>query len=183
MVFGPQKGASPSIAAALDAALYRFSEVVAWRTGKDLSGAPGAGAAGGLGFGFLAFLNSDIKRGVDVVQKAVGLEAAMENADFVITGEGKLDHQTVMGKAPDGVAGAAKKHGAAVIAFCGSAPDSASICNDHGIDAYFPILPMPMTLREAMEPETAENNLEAAARQVFRLVGVIMKKASGRGFQ
>lgn len=176
LLFSPQKGAAPETAARLEEALRRFSAAVARRVGRDVSGAPGAGAAGGLGFAFMAFFRADSRRGVDVVLDAVGLEKAMESADLAVTGEGRLDSQTAMGKAPLGVARLAKKHGAAVIAFCGGA-DGGDALNARGIDAYFPILRGPMSLEEAMSPVTAEKNLEEAARQVFLLIGRLRRTA------
>ena len=177
-VFGPQKGITPLLIDELDGALLQFSRLTAECVRKDLSWEPGAGAAGGLGFGFLAYLNASVRRGIEVVMEAVGLEAAVTDADFVITGEGKLDSQTVMGKAPHGVAKLAKKHGAAVIAFSGCASESAIVCNSHGIDAYFPILSMPLTLEEAISVRTAEQTLESMSRQVFLLIRAIHDKAN-----
>ena len=180
VIYGPQKGATPALVEELDAALGSFAQVVKAATGKDVALLPGAGAAGGLGFGFSAFLTVELKRGVEVVLQAVGLEEAAVGADYVVTGEGRLDHQTAMGKTPVGVAAVAKRHGAVVIALSGSASHSAVACNDHGIDAYFPILNAPMTLSEAMAFDTASTNLEATARQAFLLARAVANRAGGR---
>ena len=98
------------------------------------------------------------------------MEAAIKEADLIITGEGRLDGQTVMGKAPVGIAALAKKQHKKVIAFCGCAADDAALCNAHGIDAYFPILQKPLSLEEAMDPATTRENLKKTAEQVFRLL-------------
>ena len=172
-IFGPQKGASAKLVKQLDSALSEFSQLAAQRIGYDYSNVPGSGAAGGLGFGFLSFLNASVRSGVEVVIEAVGLETAIKDADIVITGEGKLDAQTVMGKVPQGVAGLAKKHGAIVVAFSGCAAPNALICNEHGIDAFFPIISMPLSLEEAMDAVTTERNLTSMAKQVFLLVNAL----------
>ena len=142
-------------------------------TAHDFSIYPGAGAAGGLGFAFLSYLNADLIPGVELILDVTNLEqdfAETTSPVIAITGEGRLDHQTAMGKAPIGVAKLAKKYNAKVIAFAGSITDGASTCNEAGIDAFFPILREIMTLEEAMKPETARKNLAATAEQVFRLL-------------
>ena len=103
---------------------------------------------------------------------AVNMEDAMGGADLVFTGEGRLDHQSAMGKAVTGVAKLAKKHGATVIALAGAVTDGAEICNHHGIDAFFPILRQVVTLDEAMNPETAGQNLTKTTEQIIRLIAV-----------
>jgi glycerate kinase len=101
------------------------------------------------------------------------LEEVIKNADVVITGEGKLDGQSHMGKAPVGVANLAKKYGKPVIAFAGAVTPDASICNEHGIDAFFPAVRRPCTLDEAIDPENAKSNLADTAEQVFRVINTI----------
>jgi glycerate kinase len=172
-VFGPQKGATAAIAMTLDSGLKSFSSVVEKALGKDYSSVPGTGAAGGLGFAFLTFLNATLESGINIILKEIKLEEDILDADFVITGEGKLDFQTAMGKAPVGVAKLAKKHGKKVIAFAGGSTADAVKCNEEGIDAYFSILQLPMTVEEAMQYETARTNLISAATQVFRLINVV----------
>ncbi len=120
-VYGPQKGASPADVALLDAALSRLADVVRRDLGLDLRDRPGAGAAGGLGFGLMAFLGAEIRRGVEVVMEAVGFDGRLEGADFVITGEGKLDEQSLRGKTPAGVLAAARRAGRPVAIVCGQA--------------------------------------------------------------
>jgi glycerate kinase len=132
---------------------------------------PGAGAAGGLGFAFSAFLNGELKSGIDIVLQEISLESHIKNADIVVTGEGRLDGQTAMGKAPIGVARLAQKHGKKVIAFAGCVTEDAAACNEKGICAFFPILRECTTPEAAMEEKTAAKNLTATAEQVFRLLG------------
>ena len=108
--------------------------------------------------------------GIELILNAVGLKQELSDADVVVTGEGRLDFQTAMGKAPIGVAKLAKKHHAKVIAFAGSVTKEAASCNKEGIDAFFPILRNVCTLTEAMESATAKANMTAAAEQVFRLL-------------
>ncbi len=172
-VFGPQKGATPSIVEILDAGLLRFSEVVKLKLGKDNAAVAGTGAAGGLGYAFLTFLNATLESGIRIILDEIKLEEDIRDADYVITGEGKLDFQTSMGKAPVGVAKLAKKHGKKVIAFAGGTTKDAVKCNEEGIDAYFSILQLPMSVEDAMEYDTARMNLFSCAAQVFRLIHAI----------
>ncbi|WFR57606.1 glycerate kinase [Anaerocolumna sp. AGMB13025] len=172
-VFGPQKGATPEIVEILDKGLKNFAEVVKKVLGQDTASYPGTGAAGGLGFAFLTFLNGTLESGINIILEEIGLEEDILDADYVITGEGKLDFQTSMGKAPVGVAKLAKKYGKKVIAFAGGTTKDAAKCNEEGIDAYFSILQLPMTVEEAMEFNTARMNLFSAAAQVFRLIKAV----------
>ncbi|MCC8049670.1 MAG: glycerate kinase [Lachnospiraceae bacterium] len=137
---------------------------------SNLAETPGAGAAGGLGFAFLRFLNAELTPGVDLILNTVGLEKELMDADVLITGEGRLDHQTAMGKAPIGAARLGKKYGVRVIAFAGSVAPGAEACNEAGIDAFFPILRDVCTLEEAMNPHNAKENMVRAVEQVFRLL-------------
>ncbi len=162
-VFGPQKGATPEMVELLDAALAHFAAVA------DSDGDfPGAGAAGGLGFAFREFLGGELKSGVDIVLEETRLKDAIRDADIVVTGEGRLDAQTVMGKAPIGVARLAKRFGRKVIAFSGCATPDAVAVNGHGIDAFFPVLREVVSLDEALDKANAAANLAATAEQVFR---------------
>ena len=170
VVFGPQKGATPQMVADMDNWMKNYAEIaktVSCNANKDASG---AGAAGGMGFAFLSFTNAALKSGIDIVLEETNVEEDIKNADIVVTGEGRLDAQTVMGKAPIGVAKLAKKYGKKVIAFSGCVTDEAEICNENGIDAFFPILRGVSTLEDALEPTTAYKNLTATAYQVFRLL-------------
>ncbi|MEF9939802.1 MAG: glycerate kinase [Clostridium sp.] len=172
-IYGPQKGAKPEQLKIIDTAMEHYADKTAELTGRSDKETPGAGAAGGMGFAFLSYLNADLKPGIDVVMEAVGLDTCLTGADFVVTGEGRLDGQTAMGKAPVGVAKLAAGKGVKVIALAGSVTKDASACNDQGICAYFPIIPGILTLEEAMQKETAAENLQNTAEQVFRLVAAI----------
>lgn len=169
-VFGPQKGATKDMVADLDGWLMNFAKVAQAQFPKADPLAPGTGAAGGLGFAFQAFLQGKLEPGIDIVLETIALEKALLDADLVITGEGRLDEQTAMGKAPVGVAKLAKKYGKTVIAFAGSVTSGARECNKQGIDAYFPILRQITTLEAAMDHEQATQNLADTAEQVMRLV-------------
>jgi glycerate kinase len=133
---------------------------------------PGAGAAGGLGFAFMTFLSGTLESGIKIILSETGIEEHIKNADVVVTGEGRIDFQTAMGKAPIGVAKLAKKYGKKVIAFAGCVSDDAEECNAHGIDAFFPIIRGIVTLDEALMCDKAIKNLNATAYQVFRLMSL-----------
>ena len=169
-IYGPQKGVSNTLLPLLDAGMKNYGQIAEIFTGKQTMETAGAGAAGGLGFAFVTFLNGELKSGIDLILDAVGLEESLENADFVITGEGRLDQQTAMGKGPSGVAKLGKKYGAKTIALAGSVTEDASACNAAGIDGYFCILSSISTLEEAMNPDTARKNLTLPAEQLFRLL-------------
>ena len=169
-VYGPQKGADQEMIRKMDAWLNRYADLVSSVFPGADKEYPGVGAAGGLGFAFRSFLNGELQSGIQIILDEIKVEKYIKNADIVVTGEGRLDYQTVMGKAPVGIANIAKKHGKKVIAFSGCLGENAAVCNDHGIDAFFPILPGVMTLDEAMNPETAYDNLRNTAVQVFRLM-------------
>ena len=176
-VFGPQKGATPEMVRELDAALEHFAEIESTyhRSSlityhSSLASSAGVGAAGGLGFAFKAFLDAELVPGVDLILNETHLEDFIRDADIVITGEGRLDGQTVMGKAPIGVAQLAKKHGKRVLAFSGILGDGVEAVNAAGIDAYFPILRRLVTLEEALDVKNAAANLSATVEQAFRIL-------------
>ena len=174
-VFGPQKGATPEMVAQLDAALAHFAEVANSTVRLRLPttpNTPGAGAAGGLGFAFKAFLNAELVPGVDLILNETHLEDFIRDADIVITGEGRLDGQTVMGKAPIGVARLAKRYGKRVLAFSGILGDGVEAVNAAGIDAYFPILRKLVSLEKALDVKNAAANLTATVEQAFRLLKI-----------
>lgn len=172
-IFGPQKGIKPEERQPLDEAMSAYADATAAALGRDFRATPGAGAAGGLGFAFLAYLGGELKPGIQLVLDAVGLEECLRGADLVVTGEGCLDHQTAFGKTPAGVARCAKELGVPVVALAGGISPGAEVCNQRGIDAYFAILPRVMTLEEAMEPETARDNMARTAEQLFRLISAL----------
>ena len=166
-VFGPQKGATPEMVGELDSALSHFAAVVGVSADS-----PGDGAAGGLGYALRALLGAELVKGVDLILGETNLDAALRDADVVITGEGRLDGQTVMGKAPIGVARLAKRHGCRVLAFAGCLGDGVEAVNAAGIDAYFPILRRVVTLDEALNKSHAADNLTATVEQAFRLLAL-----------
>ncbi len=168
-VYGPQKGVREEDKRIFDRKLQHFAEKTAEYTGTDHRLTEGAGAAGGLGFAFLSYLpNVELRPGIDIVIEATGLEQELKDADLVITGEGRLDFQTAMGKVPVGVARLAKRYGIKVLAFAGSVTKDAAECNSAGIDAFFPIVRGVTTLEEAMDPENAKENMVLCVEQVFR---------------
>lgn len=169
-VYGPQKGVTEDMKKTLDEAMAHFARVTSETLENDYMNTPGAGAAGGLGYAFLAYIGAALTPGIELILDAVGLEEELSGADVVVTGEGRLDFQTAMGKAPVGVARLAKKYNAKVIAFAGSVTKEATACNKEGIDAFFPILRSVCTLAEAMDPVAARNNMTATVEQVFRLL-------------
>lgn len=169
-VYGPQKGVTEDMKKTLDEAMAHFARVTSETLENDYMNIPGAGAAGGLGYAFLAYTGAALTPGIELILDAVELEEELSGADVVVTGEGRLDFQTAMGKAPVGVARLAKKYNAKVIAFAGSVTKEATACNKEGIDAFFPILRGVCTLAEAMDPVAARNNMTATVEQVFRLL-------------
>ena len=169
-VFGPQKGAPPNMIPIMDEWLQHYAELAKAKYPQANPQSPGAGAAGGLGFAFLTFTNAALESGINIVMKETQLEEQIAVADMVITGEGRLDGQSIMGKAPIGVAHLAKKHAKPVIAFSGCVTTEARLCNKHGIDAYFPILRQVSTLSQALEPKNAQQNMTDTVEQVFRLI-------------
>lgn len=169
-IFGPQKGATPSMIADMDRWLGDYAKLTQEKYSKADMHHAGTGAAGGLGFAFLSYANAILESGIKIVLEETRLEDYIKEADLVITGEGRLDAQTVMGKAPIGVAKIAKKYGKKVIAFAGCVTEDASVCNEYGIDAFFPIVRNVSTLDEAMNTINARRNLVATVEQVFGLI-------------
>ena len=169
-VFGPQKGADSEMINMMDRWLKDYA-LLSRKYFPDVNESlSGAGAAGGLGFAFLTFLHATLESGIKIVLEETKLRDYVQNADIVVTGEGRLDGQTVMGKAPIGVAKIAKEYGKPVIAFSGCVTKDAIACNEHGIDAFFPVLRSVSTLDEAMCRTNAMQNIEDTAEQVFRLI-------------
>ncbi|WP_445613294.1 glycerate kinase [Geobacillus sp. YF-1] len=164
VIFGPQKGATPDMVAVLDRNLAHYADVVERELGRRVGDIPGAGAAGGLGAGLLAFLKARLRRGVDIVIEAVQLAERVKDADLVITGEGRIDGQTVFGKTPIGVAKTAKRFGVPVIGIAGSLGEDSHVVLDHGIDALFTIVPGVVPLDKALEQ--AEQYVVQTARHI-----------------
>lgn len=166
-VFGPQKGATPEHVRLLDDALAHFAAVARRDLTIDVENKPGAGAAGGLGAGGLCFLNGQFHSGIDLMIHETGLREKIRDASLVITGEGKIDGQTIFGKTPIGVARCAKEYGIPVVAVAGYLAPDASCVYAHGIDCIFSITPGILSLQEALQ--TAEQNLIRAAENIARL--------------
>ncbi|EGD06917.1 glycerate kinase [Xanthomonas vesicatoria ATCC 35937] len=163
-VFGPQKGATPAMVRQLDANLQHYADVLQRDLGVRLHALPGGGAAGGLGAGLVAFVGAQLRPGVEVVARALGLEALIAHADLVITGEGRIDSQSARGKAPVGVARLAQRHGTPVIAIAGSLGSGAEQLHVQGIAAMFAVVPGACTLEQALAD--AAGNVRMTARNV-----------------
>ena len=183
-VYGPQKGADAEMIRQMDGWLSHYAGIAlsfteerkaenasanSMNVGGD-SSFSGAGAAGGLGFAFRVFMNAELQSGIQIVLRETELEEKVKDADYVITGEGRLDGQTVMGKAPIGVAEIAKKYGKPVLAFSGCVAEDAGVCNEYGIDAFFSILCNAGTIAEVSECEQATWNMTTTVEQIFRLI-------------
>jgi len=169
-IFGPQKGATPQQVQQLDAALANLADISADLLGKDTRDVAGAGAAGGLGYALVQFLNARMAPGIDLVLEAVCFDQQLQGADLVITGEGRVDGQSLSGKTPVGVARWAKRHDLPVIALCGSIGAGAEGVHNVGIDALFTVVPGVCTLDEAMTE--AAVNLERTAAQIARTLAL-----------
>lgn len=175
-IYGPQKGASAEMLEDLDLGMASYAQAAKKQGFGDCAGLAGAGAAGGLGFAFVSFLGGALTPGIALVMEAANLQKELQAADIVITGEGRMDAQTAMGKAPVGVASLAKKiwgndgKHRRVLAFAGSVAREARACNQAGIDAFFPIVRGVTTLEEAMDGAIARQNLTDSVEQVFRLL-------------
>lgn len=147
-----------------------------WIASSDIQNIVGAGAAGGLGAAFAGFLQGKMQSGIELVLRLTRMEERMQGVDFVITGEGKMDAQTAMGKAPLGVSQLAKKLGIPVIALAGGITDDPSPLNESGITSCFSIVNQPMSLEKAMDSQVAFDNLRLTANQLFRLIYAKQKK-------
>ncbi|NRP14911.1 MULTISPECIES: glycerate kinase [unclassified Marinobacterium] len=169
-IFGPQKGATPEQVQQLDDALTRLADVSADLLGKDLRDRAGAGAAGGLGYALVQFLDARLAPGIDLVLEAVDFHKTLKGADLVITGEGRMDGQSLSGKTPVGVARWAKQHDLPVIALCGSIGEGAEGVHEVGIDALFSVVPGVCSLEEALA--NGAENLERTGAQIGRLLSL-----------
>ena len=173
-IFGPQKGASKDMVELLDNNLSYFGKLIKDQLGTDVIDVPGAGAAGGLGAGLIAFANSTIQPGIEKVLDIANIDNHLQDADLVITGEGKIDGQSKYGKVPVGVAKRALKYDVPIIAIVGSVGNGASEVYAYGIDLITDIINKPMTLDEAME--NVEALLEDAAENVARILKMKLKQ-------
>ncbi|WP_373974031.1 glycerate kinase [Chitinibacter sp. SCUT-21] len=173
-IFGPQKGATPEMVQTLDAALAHYAHIIREQLGRDVEHAAGAGAAGGMGAAALAFFtHCRLRRGVDIVLDATGLAQHLADADLVITGEGRLDGQTIFGKTPIGVAQLAKQYGLPVIGIGGCLREDVHEVYEHGIDAVFSCVHKAMDLQEALAG--AQQNLARTARNVASVIHLMKR--------
>ncbi|MFZ3591359.1 glycerate kinase [Bacillus sp. DJP31] len=174
-IYGAQKGATVEMIVELDNGLKHYAEVAMQQLNLDIHNIQGAGAAGGLGAAFVGFLNASLQSGIDLVLDIIEMEKHLQGKDIVITGEGKIDQQTSMGKAPLGVARLALKYNVPVIALAGSVPVGPSSLNEQGVISYFSIISTPMSLEQAMNKQVTCNNLRVTANQLFRLIKSMKK--------
>ncbi|EIJ78428.1 glycerate kinase [Bacillus methanolicus PB1] len=175
-IFGPQKGATPEMVSRLDKNLSHYARIIEKDLGKSIGEVPGSGAAGGLGGGLLAFLSAELKRGIDIIIEATNFRELVKDASLVITGEGKIDSQTISGKTPIGVAKTAKQYGVPVLALAGNVASDFEIFREHGIDAVFSIVPGVIPLSDAFE--YAAEYVERAAANIASLIRI----AKGKDF-
>lgn len=169
-IFGPQKGATPEMIRELDGALHHYAEIIRRQFRRDVEPLPGAGAAGGMGAAMVAFTPARLRPGSEIVMEAVGLDAAVADADLVVTGEGRIDSQTIRGKTPHGVATVAKRHGKPVIGIAGCLTPDVAVVHANGIDAVFSVLDSACTVEQALA--AAEGNLRRASRNVAATLAI-----------
>lgn len=174
-VYGPQKGASDDMVVKLDSALYNYNEIIKKDLGKNVGEVKGSGAAGGLGAGILAFLDGELKSGINIVMKKINLEEKIVESDLVITGEGKIDDQTKNGKVPYGVAKLSKKYDKKVIVIAGSIEDEGYINHKYGLDAIFSIINYPLSLKEVLNKEISKKLVERNSEEIIRLINLFRK--------
>lgn len=163
-IFGPQKGATPAMVKQLDGYLRHYAQVIEKDLGIEVENVPGAGAAGGMGAALQAFCHAELRQGIEIVTEALGLDALVKDATLVITGEGRIDSQSINGKVPIGVARVAKRYNKPVIGIAGSLTEDVGIVHEHGIDAVFSVLYSICTLEEALGD--AANNVRMTARNI-----------------
>ena len=168
-IFAQQKGADSNMVQRLDEGMQSLAEVIKKTTGKDITNYPGAGAAGGMGGGLLAFFNAELKPGTELLLKAIDFSEKIKGADLIITGEGKADRQTAMGKVPYGILKEAQKEHIPVIVLAGSIENLPEL-NKAGFKGIFSIAPGPITLEKAMEPEFAKENITRLVSQLYSVI-------------
>lgn len=167
-VFGPQKGATPAMIRELDVALKHYADIIKRDLDQDVDRVSGAGAAGGMGAGLQAFCGAELRKGIEIVTEALGLEQLVKDASLVITGEGRIDSQTLQGKVPIGVARVAKRYHKPVIGIAGSLTADVGVVHQHGLDAVFSVLYSICTLEQALD--NAGDNVRMAARNIAATV-------------
>ena len=169
-VFGPQKGATPEMIQRLDDALTHYARLISRDLDINVFELAGGGAAGGLGAALYAFCGAELRRGIEIVTDALHLEECVADADLVVTGEGRIDSQTIHGKVPVGVAKVAKRHNKPVIGIAGSLTADVGVVHQHGLDAVFSVIYTICTLDEALE--NAAENVRMAARNIAATLNV-----------
>ncbi len=174
-VFGPQKGATPEMVQQLDRALAHYGKVIERDLDKSVMTLQGGGAAGGMGVALYAFCGADLRQGIEIVTQALGLDDAVRAADLVITGEGRIDSQTIHGKVPIGVARVAKRYQLPVIGIAGSLTADVEVVYDHGLDAIFSVIPRICTLDDALV--NAAENLRMTARTIAAVIKMAQPKS------
>jgi len=172
-IFGPQKGATPEMIEQLDGNLKHYAGVIKRDLGIDVEEVPGAGAAGGMGAALYGFCHAELRQGIEIVTEALGLDALVRDATLVITGEGRIDSQSINGKVPIGVARVAKRYNKPVIAIGGSLTKDVDVVYEHGLDAVFSVLYSVCTLDEALE--NAADNLRKSARNIAATIRLAQK--------
>lgn len=175
-IYARQKGASEEAVLVLDANVKHFATLIEKTLGKEVAHIEGSGAAGALGGGFLAFLNATLCSGIDIILDAIDFDARLQTADFVITGEGKVDAQSLMGKVISGISKRCAKARVPLIVLAGSVEEDASKAHENGVSALFSILQTPMSLEEAMEKEATLRRVTQSAEEIFRLIKVSQTK-------
>lgn len=163
-IFGPQKGADKAMIARLDAGLDHFADIIARDMGLEVRDLAGGGAAGGMGAGLYAFCGAELRRGIEIVTEALHLDTLVRDADLVITGEGRMDSQTIHGKVPSGVANVARRYDIPVVGIAGSMTADVGVVYEHGIDAVFSVLYKICSLEDALNE--AADNVQMAARNI-----------------
>jgi len=171
-VFGPQKGATPETVEILDKNLAIFADVLEKQLNIAIKNVPGTGAAGGIGAALFGVLSSELRSGVDIVMDAVGLESVIQDADLVITGEGRIDSQTIYGKTPIGVAKLAKKYALPVVGIAGSISYDSDVVHEHGIDTLFSVVNGACSLADAFK--CAADNVELTSRNVASAIKLML---------
>ncbi len=174
-VFGPQKGATPEMIEQLDKNLHRFSEIIKRDMGIEIENIPGAGAAGGLGGGLIAFCGARHFKGIDLILDILNMDKLIMEADIVITGEGRIDGQTIYGKVPMGIAALAKKYRRPVFAITGYIGKDARLVYEKGIDSIVSAMAAPISVPEAMK--NAPKLIAEASERLFRIIRAVRPEA------
>ncbi|HCJ6322810.1 glycerate 2-kinase [Citrobacter sedlakii] len=174
-IFGPQKGATEALIVELDANLAHYADIIKKSLRVDVREVPGAGAAGGMGAALMAFLGAELKSGIEIVTQALNLEEHIHDCTLVVTGEGRIDSQSIHGKVPVGVASVAKKYHKPVIGIAGSLTRDVAVVHQHGIDAVFSVLSSIGTLEEAFRG--AFDNIYRASRNIAATLAMGMRSA------